>query len=214
MAGGCRRFLTRSTCSLRPNTSTGRGPAGKEGINAGVHQDSVLPVIESGQGKIVDGEGAVGDRVMLHPTPGQTVGHVAIELRSGEHGAVLDIMHQPLQVFRPDWNSAFCENPVRAGDSRRWLLEHAAETRSTAFTAHFENLGATKVSRAELSAFRIGEAYLCRGFNSRNEGLWKDSSWREADIVLIGVGSRRRSASQAIDLPSDGGGNLRSRNIP
>jgi 2-dehydropantoate 2-reductase len=26
--------------------------------------------------------------------------------------------------------------------------------------------------------------------------------------VLIGVGSRRRSASQAIDLPSDGGGNL------
>src|SRR6267142_3713356 len=26
--------------------------------------------------------------------------------------------------------------------------------------------------------------------------------------VLIGMGSRRRSASQAIDLPSDGGGNL------
>jgi hypothetical protein len=26
--------------------------------------------------------------------------------------------------------------------------------------------------------------------------------------MLIGVGSRRRSASQAIDLPSDGGGNL------
>jgi hypothetical protein len=80
-------------------------------------------------------------------------------------------MHQPLQVFRPDWNSAFCKNPVRAGDSRRWLLEHAAETRSTAFTAHFENLGTTKVSRAELSALRIGEAYLCRGFNSRNVGF-------------------------------------------
>jgi hypothetical protein len=28
------------------------------------------------------------------------------------------------------------------------------------------------------------------------------------DRVLIGVGSRRRSAAQAIDLPSDGGGNL------
>jgi hypothetical protein len=83
MTGGCRRFLTRSTCSLRPNTSTGRGPAGKEGVNAGVHQDSVLPVIESGQAEIVDGEGAVGDRLMLHPTPGQTVGHVAIKLRSG-----------------------------------------------------------------------------------------------------------------------------------
>jgi glyoxylase-like metal-dependent hydrolase (beta-lactamase superfamily II) len=130
-------------------------------------------VIESGQAEIVDGEAAVGDRLMLHPTPGQTIGHVAIELRSGEHGAVFsgDIMHQPLQVFRPDWNSAFCKNPVRAADSRRWLLEHAAETRSTAFTAHFENLGTTKVSRAELSALRIGEAYLCRGFNSRNVGF-------------------------------------------
>jgi hypothetical protein len=27
-------------------------------------------------------------------------------------------------------------------------------------------------------------------------------------MLLIGVGSRRRSASQAIDLPSDGGVNL------
>src|SRR5258708_4337479 len=30
----------------------------------------------------------------------------------------------------------------------------------------------------------------------------------QASGVSIGVGSRRRSASQAIDLPSDGGGNL------
>ena len=30
----------------------------------------------------------------------------------------------------------------------------------------------------------------------------------QASGVLIDVGSRRRSASQAIDLPSDGGGNL------
>jgi hypothetical protein len=38
-----------------------RGPAGKEG--AGVYQDSVLAVIESGQAEIIDGEGAVGDRL-------------------------------------------------------------------------------------------------------------------------------------------------------
>jgi hypothetical protein len=87
MAGGCRRFLTRSTCSLGPNTSTGE-VRGKEGVNPGVYQDSVLPVIESGQAEIVDGEGAVGDRPMLHSTLGQTVGHVAIKLRSGEHSAV------------------------------------------------------------------------------------------------------------------------------
>ena len=48
MAGGCRRFLTRSTCSLRPNTNTCEVP-GKEGVNTGGYEDIVLPVIESGQ---------------------------------------------------------------------------------------------------------------------------------------------------------------------
>src|SRR5882672_33106 len=33
-----------------------QGPAGKEGANAGVYEDSVLPVIESGQVEIVDGQ--------------------------------------------------------------------------------------------------------------------------------------------------------------
>jgi hypothetical protein len=56
-------------------------------------------------------------------------------------------MHQPLQVFRPDWNSAFCEHPANARASRRWLLEHVAETGSTVFTAHFANSSAGRVTR-------------------------------------------------------------------
>jgi glyoxylase-like metal-dependent hydrolase (beta-lactamase superfamily II) len=126
-----------------------RGPAGKQGVNAGVYEDSVLPVVESGQAEIVDGEGSVGDGLMFHPTPGHTVGHVAIKLQSREHRAVFsgDIMHQPLQVFRPDWNSAFCEDPTRARASRRWLLEHAADTGSTVFTAHFANSSAGRITR-------------------------------------------------------------------
>jgi glyoxylase-like metal-dependent hydrolase (beta-lactamase superfamily II) len=126
-----------------------RGPAGKQGVNAGVYEDSVLPVVESGQAEIVDGEGSVGDGLMFHPTPGHTVGHVAIKLQSREHRAVFsgDIMHQPLQVFRPDWNSAFCEDPTRARASRRWLFEHAADTGSTVFTAHFANSSAGRITR-------------------------------------------------------------------
>jgi glyoxylase-like metal-dependent hydrolase (beta-lactamase superfamily II) len=106
-------------------------------------------VVESGQAEIVDGEGSVGDGLMFHPTPGHTVGHVAIKLQSHEHRAVFsgDIMPQPLQVFRPDWNSAFCEDPTRACASRRWLLEHAADTGSTVFTAHFANSSAGRITR-------------------------------------------------------------------
>jgi glyoxylase-like metal-dependent hydrolase (beta-lactamase superfamily II) len=123
--------------------------AGKPGVNAGVYEDSVLPVVRSGQAEFVDGEGAVGNGLVFRPTPGHTAGHVAITLTSGEHRAVFsgDVMHQPLQVFCPNWNSAFCEQPDQARRSRLWLLEHAAETRSTVFTGHFAASSAGQIAR-------------------------------------------------------------------
>ena len=125
------------------------GPAGREGFNAGVYEDSVLPVVASGQAQIVEGEDAIGDGLTFRPTPGHSIGHVAIELvDAGERGIFSgDIMHQPLQVFRPDWNSTFCEDPAQARASRRWLLEKAAEDASTVFTAHFANSSAGRVAR-------------------------------------------------------------------
>ncbi|WP_439359135.1 MBL fold metallo-hydrolase [Bradyrhizobium sp. DASA03007] len=126
------------------------GPAGKEGFSAGVFEDSVLPVIQSGQAEIVDGEAAIGDGLTFHPTPGHSPGHVAIQLCDQGQKALFsgDIMHQPLQIFRPDWNSAFCEHEEHARASRRWLLEQAAEDRSTVFTAHFANTSAGLVTRS------------------------------------------------------------------
>jgi glyoxylase-like metal-dependent hydrolase (beta-lactamase superfamily II) len=123
--------------------------AGKEGVNAGVYEDSVLPVVESGLMELVDGEGMAGADLLFKPTPGHTAGHVAIALQSGEEQAIFsgDVMHQPLQIFRPEWNSAFCEDSALARTSRRWLLEHAAETRSTVFTGHFAASSAGCVTR-------------------------------------------------------------------
>jgi glyoxylase-like metal-dependent hydrolase (beta-lactamase superfamily II) len=125
------------------------GPAGKEGANAGVYEDSVLPVVQSGQAGIVDGEGEVEGGLIFHPTPGHTAGHVAIKLVQGRDEALFsgDIMHQPVQVLRPDWNSAFCQDQDLARRSRRWLLEHAAENRSTVFTGHFAASSVGRVIR-------------------------------------------------------------------
>lgn len=125
------------------------GPAGREGFNAGVYEDSVLPVVASGQAEIIDGEGTVGDMLMLRPTPGHSVGHVVIDLRDGGQRGLFsgDIMHQPLQVMRPEWNSAFCEDAEQARASRRWLLETAAEDGATVFTAHFAASSAGYVGR-------------------------------------------------------------------
>jgi glyoxylase-like metal-dependent hydrolase (beta-lactamase superfamily II) len=120
-----------------------------EAFNANVFNDSVLPVIEAGQAQIVDGEIGIGDDLLVHPTPGHSVGHIAFQLGRTDRGGVFsgDIMHQPLQIFRPEWNSTFCEDAELARASRRWLLEHAAEHGSTVFTAHFANTSAGRVSR-------------------------------------------------------------------
>jgi len=125
------------------------GPAGRSGFNAGVYEDSVLPVVASGQADIIDGNGEIGNGLVLHSTPGHSPGHVAIEFAGRRRRGLFsgDIMHQPLQVFRPDWNSSFCDDPEKARASRRWLLEYAADERATVFTAHFAGSSAGRVTR-------------------------------------------------------------------
>jgi len=91
----------------------------------------------------------VGDGLLFEPTPGHSPGHVAVRLQDGGREALFsgDVMHQPLQIFRPDWNSRFCIDVSQARVSRRWLLDTAAERRATIFTAHFGSSSAGHVSR-------------------------------------------------------------------
>jgi glyoxylase-like metal-dependent hydrolase (beta-lactamase superfamily II) len=125
------------------------GPAGREGFNAGVYDDSVLPIVEAGQAEVIDGRGEVVDGLLIEPTPGHSVGHIAIQLSSrGEEGLFSgDVMHQPIQVYRPAWNSRFCELPEEARRSRRRVLEHCAERRATMFPGHFAGSFAGHVQR-------------------------------------------------------------------
>jgi glyoxylase-like metal-dependent hydrolase (beta-lactamase superfamily II) len=124
-------------------------PDGGESHNAGVFEDSVLPVIATNQAQVIDGAGVIADGLAFHPTPGHSPGHVAVTLEDKDHLGLFsgDIMHQPVQVVRPEWNSRFCEDPLAARTSRRWLLEQAAEHDATVFTAHFAQSSAGFVTR-------------------------------------------------------------------
>jgi glyoxylase-like metal-dependent hydrolase (beta-lactamase superfamily II) len=104
-----------------------------------IFQDSVAPVIAAGQDLIIDGAHALDDEIRLLPTPGHTPGHLAVNLRSGDREALFigDIMHHPMQVYHPEWNSRFCSDQDLARKTRRQVLEHAAETRSLVLPAHF-----------------------------------------------------------------------------
>lgn len=122
-----------------------------------VFADSVLPVIEAGQAQLVDGTHAIDDSLLVEPAPGHTRGHVILKLAAGGAGGVFcgDVLHHPLQVYAPHWNSRFCELPDQARATRRRVLEHCAERGALLFPAHF---GAPHVAAIETRA----EAFAAR----------------------------------------------------
>ena len=115
-----------------------------------VYEDSVLPLVQAGLTDVVaDDGGAYLEDITFHPTPGHSFRHMAISLRSDGETALFsgDVMHHPLQVYRPEWNSVFCGSPDQARRSRQWLLDHAARERAIVFPAHFAGRSAGRVVR-------------------------------------------------------------------
>jgi len=103
------------------------------------YRDSVLPVIEAGQAQLVDGAHAIDDSLLIEPAPGHTPGHVLLKLRSPGGGGVFcgDVLHHPLQIYAPHWNSQFCMLPEQARATRRRVLEYCAAERNLLLPAHF-----------------------------------------------------------------------------
>ncbi|MDL2169742.1 MULTISPECIES: MBL fold metallo-hydrolase [Asaia] len=115
-----------------------------------VYTDSMLPVIEAGLGRAIriDGREILAG-FSFHPTPGHSIDHASIRLHSrGEEAWFTgDVMHHPLQVYRPDLRSVYREFIQPAERSRRWFLEKATESGSLCFTSHFAETGAGYVRR-------------------------------------------------------------------
>lgn len=109
------------------------------GTEDGCFQDSVLPVIEAGQAEIVGNDFAIDDAFTLLPTPGHTPGHCCVNLRAGDRRAVIsgDVLHHPIQVARPEWNSRFCIDPDLSRATRRKFVDDHADTDALILAAHF-----------------------------------------------------------------------------
>ncbi len=101
--------------------------------------DSVLPVIEAGQADLVAGDHALDDEVWLEPTPGHTVGHVAVRVASRGEDAVFggDLMHSPVQCRQPEWRSFPDWDPDMARQTRRSFMEQHHENGTLVVMAHF-----------------------------------------------------------------------------
>jgi glyoxylase-like metal-dependent hydrolase (beta-lactamase superfamily II) len=102
-------------------------------------EDSVLPVIESGQAVAVDDGYTLDDLLSVEPTPGHTLAHVAIQLQSRGQRAIFsgDVMHVPLQIHYPRWGTSLDDDPHLGARTRLQLLETCAENRTLILPTHF-----------------------------------------------------------------------------
>jgi glyoxylase-like metal-dependent hydrolase (beta-lactamase superfamily II) len=127
-----------------------RSEAQLEAPVPGVYAESVAPIVERGLAKPIriDGSEFI-EGISFHPTPGHSLDHAAILLRSGNREALFggDVLHHPLEVYQPDLVSIFSEFPEAERSSRRWVLENAVKRRAFYFSSHFPETSAGCLSR-------------------------------------------------------------------
>jgi glyoxylase-like metal-dependent hydrolase (beta-lactamase superfamily II) len=134
-----------------------RDPAGGLRVHpmgAEVLADSVDPVIDAGLVDLIDFDEEFLPGISVRPMRGHTAGQLAVRVNSNGRTALFtgDTFHQPMQVYRPDWSSRFCEAPELANATRRTLFDEAADTGAVLFPAH---AGVPHAGRI----VRVGEAF-------------------------------------------------------
>ncbi|MDA4888375.1 MBL fold metallo-hydrolase [Streptomyces sp. MS2A] len=114
-----------------------------------VFNDSIAPIHQAGQAVLWEGTHRIDGNLLLEAAPGHTPGSSVLTLRSGTDRATFvgDMLHSPVQVLEPSWNSCFCDDPILAARTRSTYLSRAAEMRELVIPAHWPGHGAAEVRR-------------------------------------------------------------------
>lgn len=120
-----------------------------EAVNAGFFDDSVRPILDRRLADLIDGSAEIAPGVRLDPAPGHTPGSQTITVSSrGEQAMFVgDVLHHPLQIMNPTWNSIFCEDAAMARHSRERVLERAVAEEAVLIPAHFAGEHMVRVVR-------------------------------------------------------------------
>jgi glyoxylase-like metal-dependent hydrolase (beta-lactamase superfamily II) len=133
-------------------------PAG-EALHSAAFIDSIVPVMEAGQGDVVDEDSIahreIGNGVWLEPAFGHSPGCCTINAQADGPGGRFwgDVIHHPVQLIRHDLPFAFDTDGAAACKVRKDTMERLADTDTLCFPAHFRRSSAGYVKR-DGDAFR------------------------------------------------------------
>lgn len=126
-------------------------PEGEEAHHASFI-DSIVPVMEAGQGIIVDenhvAHREIGDGVWMEPAFGHSPGCCTIHGQAGGEQALFwgDVIHHPVQLIRHDLPFAFDGDPPAASATRQRVISRAVEEDLLCFPAHFRGTSAGRIA--------------------------------------------------------------------
>jgi glyoxylase-like metal-dependent hydrolase (beta-lactamase superfamily II) len=98
----------------------------------------VLPLKDSPQLRLVEGEAAITPELSLLPTPGHTPGHTSVAVASAGQRAVIlgDVAHHPLHLIR-FWIAAIDELPRVSRRTKRELAKRLIAEQALVAGGHF-----------------------------------------------------------------------------
>ncbi len=117
--------------------------------------DTIQPIIDSKQWLLIDTPFQLCDELYIEASPGHTSEHCHVTLSSGGERAVFsgDIVHHPIQVHIPTWNSSACSVPLQAIRTRMQVLESLSETDTWLMPVHFARPFCCKVGKPQDGGF-------------------------------------------------------------
>ena len=130
-----------------------------ESLHNAAFVDSIVPVMEAGQGDIVEEDSVahreIGNGVWLEPAFGHSPGCCTVNAQADGPPGVFwgDVIHHPVQLIRHDLPFAFDTDGVAACKVRKSTMERLADTDTLCFPAHFRRTSAGYVKR-DSDAFR------------------------------------------------------------
>ncbi|MFN3231266.1 MAG: MBL fold metallo-hydrolase [Alphaproteobacteria bacterium] len=118
-------------------------------MNRTVMADSITPLADAGLLELVGNDHRICDEVRLIPTPGHTIGHVSVEIRSkGEAGLITgDFIHHPCQLAHPEWSVSTDYDQEQSRETRHGVFERIADTPTLVIGTHWPTPTAGRIIR-------------------------------------------------------------------
>ena len=103
-----------------------------------VFEDSVRPVADAGLYDLIDDGDEIVPGLNAVATPGHSIGHMSLKLRSGDQEAVLggDVLHHACQLAHPEWSSTPDYDQRQSAATRRLFFAKLAGTPTLFFAGH------------------------------------------------------------------------------